>query len=103
APFDAERFVPVARAQKVLATATLVVLFWVLSESLSAWLLAALFAVAALADVGRWADESLASNAGVLQSEGLNQPLVFLYLAASFAALRRPGLLVESALALLAA
>jgi hypothetical protein len=94
------RFRGAVRAQKLLAVAALAALFWTLSGSVSAWVLAALFQAATLADLSAWGDGSLAHNAGVLASEGLNQPLVFLYVAAAFAALARPSWPREIALAL---
>ena len=97
------RFLGAVRAQKVLAAGSLALLVWVLAGSWNAWLLAALVGIATLADLGTYGDGSAAWNLGSLMSEGLNLSLLFLFIAAAFAYLRRPGRLVGGALAVLVA
>jgi hypothetical protein len=65
----------------------------VLSRAISAWLLGLLVALGAIADglVGTAPDASVAFNVESLISEGLNHPLVFAFMTATFIYLERPS------------
>lgn len=77
------------------------VLVWTVSGTVNAWLVAALAYLGILQDTQRL--EGASSFLDLLLSEGLNQPLVFLFLAALFAYLKGPGRILGLVLGLLLA
>lgn len=91
-PEPGSRYAPVVHAQRVLTVIALAVLALALARTLNAWLVGALFFLGALLDT-EWVggSSSLAFHAGSLMSEGINGPLLFLFLAAVLEHLRRPG------------
>jgi hypothetical protein len=89
--FEDEGLLRVVRAQKALTVLAIALLVFVLAGTLDGWLVAALVFASVLVDSLRGSDAQVAFNLSVVESEGTNHALVFLYLAALLAFSRTPG------------